>query len=221
MMLIDTLREASTAMASSASAMNDENAIEQYKQQLIRLNSTITQLKSLIDVILAIQAQGISNTVLSTTEKEALDTSIETCGEKTHSVKLDSSDVSALKNATDLCHASAEHVWKEKSGIRAENVYASLNTLRALMPAGQEVDSLLTAIALGKGKLPTSGRSVSSFVDSIKKAQDLVEGLHLDPEIEAFIGKVKTQTATIADLDDHILSWIKTNHLTGKLKIKF
>ena len=220
-MLIDTIHEASSAMAASTSAMNNENAIEQYKQQLIKLNAVIIQLKSLVEVVLSMQSQDIGKVVWSSSDIDALEAAVDTCGSKTYAVSLDSSDVAALKNATELCRSKADAVWKEKASALADSIYGSLNTLCALLPGGQEIDNLLTTIYLGKEKLPAYSHEVASFSERLKRAQSLVDGLHLDPQAESFIKKVKTQTATIEDLDEHIMAWIRANRLSDKLKIRF
>ena len=40
-------------------------------------------------------------------------------------------------------------------------------------------------------------------------------------EAEKFIVKVRTQQATVADLTPHIMDWLKENHLTGQIKVRF
>ena len=40
-------------------------------------------------------------------------------------------------------------------------------------------------------------------------------------EMKEVVVKARMHQATLTDLNDHILEWIKKNHLTSKLKIQF
>ena len=95
------------------------------------------------------------------------------------------------------------------------------NSLKGLLPNRSNTEELLRRLVSNKNTLPKSGQAVYDFLNDVESAQKLVNSLQLDAEIETFIVKVLTQQATVTDLNDHVLSWIKENHLTGKLKIRF
>ena len=82
-------------------------------------------------------------------------------------------------------------------------------------------DEILREINSAKVQMPTSARAIQTFLDNIEKGKQLVDGLHLDEETEKFINKVKLQRATVSDLTQHILAWLKENNLLETLKIRF
>lgn len=80
---------------------------------------------------------------------------------------------------------------------------------------------MLDALQKAKVSIPGSSKAIDMFLDNVKKGKGLIDGLHLDEEIERFILKVRSQQATIADLSPHIMEWLKKNNLTGKIKVRF
>ena len=62
---------------------------------------------------------------------------------------------------------------------------------------------------------------MTGLKNSIDCANGLLNNLNLDPKISAFLAKVTKGTASIGDLNDEIMEWIKDRHLTDKFSIGF
>lgn len=98
----------------------------------------------------------------------------------------------------------------------------SLESLRALLQNEAEVDRVIASIEKYCNRLPQSDKAVRSFKEDTIKARQMVDDLHLIPEVEEFITKVRRQTATVADLyGEKIEKWIRENHLEKQFKIRF
>lgn len=220
-MMIESLREACDVMVEVSRLRDNNTAIGKLNADLKDLKMTADRLKNLAEVLQAIQNSGVVSAILTKDQLDDLNRWINTCGEKTSNYSLSSADVSALKSVLNTCQVSAEQIWKASAAEKANGAYNSLNSLKELLPNRTNTEDLLRRLASSKSGLPKSSRAVNEFVSDVQSAQQLVSRLKLDKEIEAFIGKVLTQKATLTDLNPHILDWIKSNHLTDKLKIRF
>lgn len=220
-MMIQCLKEACATMATASRLRDDKAAVEKLNADLKALRTAAERLHRLAEIILAMQTSGITKGVLTSEQLENLNHCINICGEKTSNSTLTSADVSALNSTFSTCLLAAEQVWKASASDKADGIYASLNSLKGLLPNRENTEELLKRLVVGKNSLPKSGKAVTSFLKDVESAEKLVNSLKLDAEIEIFLAKVRTQQATLTDLNDHVLAWIKENHLTGKLKIRF
>ncbi len=56
---------------------------------------------------------------------------------------------------------------------------------------------------------------------AIENANSIIKELNLDAETELFLTKMTSGRATIADLNEHVLNWIKKESLESKIKLSF
>ena len=56
---------------------------------------------------------------------------------------------------------------------------------------------------------------------NIVEAKALIEGLGLDHQIIAFLQKMNTGKATVVDLDDNVIRWLKDEALDKRVKLSF
>ena len=129
--------------------------------------------------------------------------------------------MTALKNAIELCRKNVDITWKEAANDLSNGVENSLASLKGLLQNKQEAEDLLETLQKAKVSIPGSSKAIDTFLENVKRGKGLIDGLHLDEEAEKFIVKVRTQQATVADLSPHIMDWLKENHLTGQIKVRF
>lgn len=220
-MIIDTLKPTNSVMLDSIQITNNKQAAKTFKEQVIALGLCTPTLEQLLNVITALKKKGIAPGILTAELKETLQTSVDNCGEKTNDHTLDSTTVQALKNAIDLCKTATESAWKEEADHQCSTVIDSLTSLKNLLPDKQEADDLLEALNNAKIKMPTSSKGIDDFLNKVNRGKEIVDGLHLDSEVEKFISKVKLQRATVSDLTPHILDWLKENDLMNTMKVRF
>ena len=220
-MILESLQSANSTILDSVQATNNKQAAKNFKAQVNALSQCVSQLEQLLNLIKAIQSKNISSNIFTIEIKESLQDTVDTCGQKTNDHTLDVSAVTALKNAIELCKKNVEISWKEAAEDLSNGVQNSLLSLKGLLSNKQEAEDILNALAKAKTALPGSSKAIDTFLDNIKRGKGLIDGLHLDEEAEEFIGKVRTQRATVADLTPHIMDWLKENHLTGQIKVRF
>lgn len=74
----------------------------------------------------------------------------------------------------------------------------------------------------------TKGSVWSMNIDNFKtmnynlsEAQNLVDGLGLDQQIITFLQKMNSGKATVVDLNDNVLRWLKEESLDKRVKLSF
>ena len=199
-MILESLQSANSTILDSVQATSNKQAAKAFKNQVIALSQCTSQLEQLLSLIKAMQEKKISSKVFTVEIKDSLQDAVDTCGQKTNDHTLDVSAVTALKNAIELCRKNVDITWKEAANDLSNGVENSLASLKGLLQNKQAIDA---------------------FLENVKRGKGLIDGLHLDEEAEKFIVKVRTQQATVADLSPHIMDWLKENHLTGQIKVRF
>ena len=56
---------------------------------------------------------------------------------------------------------------------------------------------------------------------ALKKANDVIGSLNIDPEISNFLQKVSNNTATLINLTPTVEEWIEKQHLKAKIYLSF
>lgn len=220
-MIINTLKATNNVMLDSIQVTNNKQAAKTFKEQVIALGLCTPILEQLLNVITALKDKQIAPGILTAELKETLQTTVDNCGERTYNHTLDATTVQALKNAIDLCKSATENAWKEASDKQCTSVIDSLTSLKNLLPDKKEADTLLEVLENAKIKMPTSAKEIDDFLGTVVRGKEIVNGLHLDDEVEKFINKVKIQKATVSDLTPHILEWLKANDLMNTMKVRF
>lgn len=220
-MILESLKSTNSTISYSVQATSNKQAAKAFKDQVITLSQYISQLEQLLNLIKAMQKKKISSKIFTVEIKDSLQEAVDTCGQKTKDHTLDVSAVTALKNAIELCRKNVDIIWKEAANDLSNDVENSLTSLKGLLQNKQEAEDLLEALQKAKVSIPRSSKAIDIFLESVKRGKGLIDGLHLDEEAEKFIGKVRNQQATVADLSPHIMDWLKENHLTRQIKVIF
>jgi hypothetical protein len=66
-----------------------------------------------------------------------------------------------------------------------------------------------------------SNKHFSELDNLIKEGKGILTGLHLNDSIIGFLEKVYRNQATVADLNNEVLSWLKENDLRDSVKLSF
>lgn len=220
-MILESLQSANSTILDSVQATSNKQAAKAFKDQVIALSQCTSQLEQLLNLIKAMQEKKISSKIFTVEIKDSLQDAVDTCGLKTSDHTLDVSAVTALKNAIELCRKNVDITWKEAANDLSNGVENSLTSLKGLLQNKQEAEDLLEALQKAKVSIPGSSKAIDTFLENVKRGKGLIDGLHLDEEVEKFIVKVRIQQATVTDLSPHIMDWLKENHLTEQIKVRF
>lgn len=220
-MILETLQFANSVILDSVQVASNKQAAKAFKTQIIALGGLTPKLEQLLNIINAMKEKEIASSIVSQEVRDTLQTAVNDCGMKASEHTLDAGTVSALKNAIDLCNANVESCWKESTTVEATAVIDSLTSLRSLLKDKKEADELLEALEKSNITLPSSVKSIDTYLKNMKRGKEIIDALHLDPETENFVQKVRTHKATLNDLTPHILEWVKENNLMSQMKVRF
>ena len=98
-MILDTLQSANSIMLDSVRATQDKQALKTFKTQIVSLGTYTPQLEKMLNIMQAMKEKDMPGNILTADLKNALQTAVNNCGEKTYDHSLDASTVLALKNA--------------------------------------------------------------------------------------------------------------------------
>lgn len=98
---------------------------------------------------------------------------------------------------------------------------ATVSTLKVISSIDFEhVTKCLEGIAKGSTWTMSIG-DYKTMEKSLQDAKTLIDELGLDQEIIAFLQKMNSGKATVTDLDDNVLRWLKDESLEGRVKLSF
>ena len=98
---------------------------------------------------------------------------------------------------------------------------ATVSTLKVIVGVDTEkVSDCLGGIAKGE-TWTTDINEFQTMNKSMADANTLISGLGLDEQIISFLQKMNSGKATIADLDDKVMNWLRTEELDKRVKLSF
>ena len=60
---------------------------------------------------------------------------------------------------------------------------------------------------------------IEDFAKQLKRAESIISNLEMDDEITDFLKNVNSGNATLLDLNENILAWLRKENFEGKIKI--
>ena len=133
-MIVSTLKQASSTMMASVRNSENKHAAEYFEKQVNSLNQKTSELEPLLNIIKAMQAEGLANGAFTSSTKDTLNKAVEACRQKINDHSLDEGTVSALENSIKLCRTNAQNAWKAAAKLLAEDVEKSLSSLSSILP---------------------------------------------------------------------------------------
>lgn len=67
----------------------------------------------------------------------------------------------------------------------------------------------------------TSVDTLMTLKEAIAQANQIIQNLNLDQEVITFLGKITSGKATLKDLNEDVLQWMKDEQLLSKIKLSF
>ena len=131
--------------------------------------------------------------------------------------KVSNTSFIALKGLNTNFENVNNQIWTKYVNERLESSYKTLVVFQDFIGFSKfrEIDNVYSTI---KNSKPSEYilNIMSKFEN---QASEIIKGMNADDEIISFITKVSSNQATISDLNEKILTWIKQNNYTSKIKI--
>lgn len=127
----------------------------------------------------------------------------------------------AINQAETDFKSIQQSIKKEWSKQYSTLTNATISTLQVISGIDSEyVSKCMTGIAKGS-TWTTSIGDFKTMAHSLSEAKTLISGLGLDPQIIAFLQKMNSGKATVMDLDDNVLRWLREESLERRVKLSF
>lgn len=126
--------------------------------------------------------------------------------------------VSKVKIDLERVRKSIKNEWSKRYSDLTSSTSNMLKVISGI--DSEHVSKCLEGIDKGKN-WTTSIDDFKLMNQSLADANDLIAGLDLDQQIIDFLLKIRNGKATVADLDEKVLKWLKTESLDKRVRLSF
>lgn len=113
------------------------------------------------------------------------------------------------------------NIKKEWAKKYTNLTYATISTLKVIADIDEDnVSECIEGIERGEN-WTTNIDEFQAMNISLSNANSLISGLGLDEEIISFLQKMNSGKASVVDLDDKVMGWLKKESLDKKVKLSF
>ncbi|CEP66717.1 Uncharacterized [Moorella glycerini] len=139
---------------------------------------------------------------------------------KLDAAELEPLELSRLSRATSSLDEHLKAKWEGFVRKSSEDV---LQLLEVIIPLVGEPGKAQTTAAIKSflGKWPVSAEEVSSFTKAIEEGKQIIASLDVDNKIRNFLTLVANGSASLADLDDDVMNWLREHRLESRIVIRF
>lgn len=109
-----------------------------------------------------------------------------------------------------------ESEWVEQTNNYLSDVREELGILRLVSNNKQEIQKILICMN-NFSKWPVYEESTTQYEIAKARAEEMLSQMKFDGEIAGFLKKVKDKEATLLDLTDSIIAWIRREKLSGNI----
>ena len=218
-MLTDTIAACIDSIEKKTNAQGKKKYNENLSSNVLSLVKICDRLKNALIVLDEMKNNNLTETGLSNKTKSDLIDSISACGKGLNDVSLNNSIVNEFDAQIKLFEQLLKFEWEKSAKKYSAAIIGDLTILGDLINP-QRTKELLHRIKEGVDSVP-SIEVVKEFMEDIEEGQALAAEYTMNPQIEEFFLKVKQSKASISDLNQDVLSWLKDNNLLNKLKISF
>lgn len=109
-----------------------------------------------------------------------------------------------------------ESEWVEQTNNYLLDVREELGILRLVSNNKQEIHKILISMN-NFSKWPVDEESTTQYEIAKARAEEILSQMKFDDEIAGFLKKVKDKEATLLDLTDSIIAWIRREKLSGNI----
>ncbi|AJG99247.1 hypothetical protein LF65_02674 [Clostridium beijerinckii] len=109
-----------------------------------------------------------------------------------------------------------ESEWVEQTNNYLSDVREELGILRLVSNDKQEIQKILMCMN-NFSKWPVNEEITAQYEIAKERAEEILSKMEFDNEIAGFLKKVKDKEATLLDLSDSIIAWIRREGLSGNI----
>lgn len=108
--------------------------------------------------------------------------------------------------------------WKTQTDVYLAEKKEELGILRLVSNEKQDISKIITCLN-NFSNWPDDDRIVEQYEEATKKANEILSRMEFDDDIASFLKKVKCKEASLLDLTDPIITWIRKEGLSGNIML--
>lgn len=220
-MLTNTIASCITAVQDKRAASERKKSLDEYEAALTKLNEGCSIMDTVQKCCDALAKHGIHGTAIfkESTQKDILD-AIDTCGRDLAEGSLGNESVNTFLSAAKIAKAELNATWQKVAPAFSDGTAGYLSMIAGLADNPAVARELSTKIQkLSRESI--SEKNINELASKITLAKTTTSSFSLKPEIEAFLKKVSSGQATVADLSPVAQDWLTEKGLKQKLRICF
>ena len=220
-MITDSIQSCISAVKQKQDALRSKQSFEEYQKTLASLSMECQNLERSLDTIDSIEKHRITDSpMLDGGMKSELLNAIDECGNALENGQLSKETVQVFGSRTKQLQRDLASSWKECAAHYAESATGYLGIVQGLSDNPKEVLELRDGISKLASSDPTV-MSAKKIAADVARANSIISQFSLKPEIEVFLRKVSSKTATVKDVSPEVLSWLESKQLVDKLRVSF
>lgn len=201
------VKEYADLKAKESNKKKQETIDLNFKKKINTINSTI-QLVAMFKDELSFQIDYESIQGLKLFLEE-----MHTCMEDNN---VNQSTVDSIFRKNESIVETMRNLWPGFYRDSTNNTVGLLNVVRATNP--KVIDSCIYEINLA-ANLPNKTATIKNLKKQLTIANQIIDNLKLNDDIIEFLKKINNGSATILDLNEQVLVWIKDEQLENKIKL--
>jgi hypothetical protein len=111
--------------------------------------------------------------------------------------------------------------WSSFVLNKNKDIIGLLKNLQNIVTNPQEIKQLIADLQTFEKKWPVNSITLKRYHDYLNHANKVISEMDVSENVQDFITKVAANQATLDDLTDEVITWIRSKQLTNKLVIKF
>ena len=111
-----------------------------------------------------------------------------------------------------------ENEWKEQTNTYLADVKDELGILKLVSNEKQEIQRILNCMN-NFSDWPTDTNVAMEFDKAVLGAEEILSKMEFDDDIANFLRKVKDKKASLLDLTDSIIAWIRRENLSANIML--
>lgn len=222
-MILEALERASENVRKFYQAQGNQQRHASFLNSANALDGHIGRLDHYMDIAEAAKGDGLPLEVgMTESQSNQLLAIVREMGEKLEQRNLAPSDVKAFSALVDAAQKEYQLRWQRATTRVAGSLPGYLQMVASLLEDPHRAQSLRAALEDAGRQLPQTAASIRSFIKIVDESKAIIDKMQVTDEVRAFLTKlVIEQTATIADLSEHVMKWIKERKLEKRLSIGF
>lgn len=198
--------------------------IEKKKQTALRVRTIHTPLTNKRnDIKNAINSYKILNTLIPETTSRFINSQILMKFRSNVNEKIipNKQDIDVFLTSIDNWNDNLKKDWTTFLKGATHDVLETLKVLLPLVEENKTIIQIMQNINQLINIWPLDDNCVKKLNEYIEEGQKIVEDLGASPDVQVFIKKVLSGKATVFDLNQGVLDWVKAKRLDAKLKVSF